>query len=460
MNKDFRKLKISDSLKKNIDILGFKEMTEIQALALPHVLEGKDVTAQAQTGSGKTVAFGLGVLNNVDVKKYQVQALVICPTRELASQVSDELRKLARLVHNLKVLTLFGGTSIGPQIGSLEHGAHIVVGTPGRLLDHIRKKTLSLKSVNTLVLDEADRMLDMGFEEDLSKILESVPPTRQTLLFSATFPEHILKMSQDIQNSPVTLKAKAATSNKNIEQYFYETKKEFRNQTLLALLAKYRPESGIIFCTTKIQCDEVATFLEKSGLSALAIHGDIEQYHRDEIMIRFANGSVSFLVATDVAARGLDIKNLSAVINVELSRDPEVHVHRIGRTGRAGDKGLALSIVTSSERVRLKSIEKLMEKELPLVSAPRKSLAASDINLKPRVKTLKIFGGKKSKLRPGDILGALTKVGGIEGKYIGKINITENNAYVAIDVKFAEQAKRHLLSNRIKNRQFGMKLIY
>lgn len=457
-NRPFKNLPLKLEFHKNLDLLGFNEMTDIQAQSLPLILGGADVIAQAQTGSGKTVAFSLGILSNTIIADQSIQSLVLCPTRELATQVADEIRRLARLTENVKVTVLCGGATIAPQIQSLQHGAHIVVGTPGRVLDHIRRQTLSLREVRTLVLDEADRMLDMGFLDDIRFIIKKVPQSRQTLLFSATFPDEILDLSKGIQKNPVRVSTDNATQNTDIEQLFFESKKGERFATLLSLIHNYKLKSSLIFCTTKSQCNDVAQFLRQRGLVALAIHSDLDQTQRDEAMLRFVNQSMSFLVATDVAARGLDIKDLDSVINFEISRNPEVHVHRIGRTGRAGKKGRAYTIYNRSEVFRLKAIEEYMGCELPR-ECPLKLISDRSLKHKPDMITLKIFGGKKDKIRAGDILGALTKDAGIKAKFIGKINIFEHNSYVAIDKNHAHTAERHLSASKVKNRKYGMKLL-
>lgn len=459
MQRSFKKLNLNTDLLKNLDLLGFHQMTNIQSKALSTILEGKDVIAEAQTGSGKTVAFGLGLLSQIVTADFCVQSLVLCPTRELATQVATEIRRLARMTPNLKVLTLCGGTPIQPQMDSLDRGAHVVVGTPGRIVDHLKKKNLDLTEVNTFVLDEADRMLDMGFEEDIHFIMKRSPRNKQTLLFSATFPDNIAKVSRRIQRDPQHIVGESEIQNSDIEQFFFETKKDEKDAVLLAILQQFKPESSIVFCTTKIQCAEVSRRLRESGVVALALHGDLEQDERHEVMVRFANGSASVLVATDVAARGLDINNLSAVINFELSKDPEVHVHRIGRTGRAGNKGIALSMYNRSEVFRIKAIEKLINKDLPRESKLKRT-QQKKIDLKPVMQTLKIFAGKKSKLRPGDILGALTKEAQIENQFIGKINIFDNISYVAIHKKHIENAVRHLAAAKIKNRNFRLKVLW
>lgn len=426
-------------------------MTPIQAQSLPHVLKGKDLIAQAKTGSGKTAAFGIGLLNTINPRFFGVQALILCPTRELADQVGKEIRKLARFTPNIKLVLLCGGKPFGPQVGSLEHGAHIVVGTPGRIQDHLRKNTLNLDGLKTLVLDEADRMLDMGFAEVMQDIIAQTPKSRQTLLFSATYPDTIKQMSQSIQRNPVTVTVESEHKPNVIEQLFYEVKKHERNNTLLALFEHYQPESTVVFCHTKKQCDEVASLLRDHQIEALAIHGDLEQRERDQVLVRFANNSCSVLVATDVAARGLDIKSLQAVINYELPRDPEIYVHRIGRTGRAGEKGIALSIFTSSEQIRINAIEKYQNK--PCRCDVLESLDRDpNLSLQPSMVTIQIDAGRKSKIRPGDILGALTGDAGLAGSQIGKIDIFDMSSYVAVEPTALRQALNYLANGKIKGR--------
>ncbi len=458
MQNNFKSLGLSEDILKNLDSLSFHKMTNIQAMALPHVLKGVDVIAEAQTGSGKTVAFGLGVLSSVKVKDYFVQSMILCPTRELADQVATEIRKLARLTPNIKILTLCGGTSTRPQVESLQHGAHLVVGTPGRILDHIEKGSLSLKGVKSLVLDEADRMLDMGFADDIRAIIKKTPRSRQTLLFSATFPENIQQMSKDIQAKPLHIKAEKSVQNKDIQQLFFQTPRDHKYGVLTSLLQQYQPSSAIVFCTTKIQTQEVAKYLSIQKVKALALNGDLDQDERTEVVIRFANGSIPILVATDVASRGLDVKDVEAVIHFDLSKDPEVHVHRSGRTGRAGKKGLSLGMYSQNEEYRLQAIEKLINTTFTRNSKLQKSDQKS-INIKTKMDTLKIFAGKKSKLRPGDILGALTKEANIDGKFIGKINILNERSYVAIDSRHIESAIRRLAASKIKNRNYRMKIM-
>jgi ATP-independent RNA helicase DbpA len=457
----FSSLALSAPLLANLDSLGYTEMTPIQAASLPPILEQRDVIAQAKTGSGKTAAFSLGILAKLNPLYFAIQGLVICPTRELADQVSNELRRLARATDNIKVLTLCGGTAMRPQIASLEHGAHIVVGTPGRLIDHIGRGTINLATVQTLVLDEADRMVDMGFYDEIAKIVDVCSPRRQTLLFSATYPDDIRKATQQLLRDPVEIKVESQHADNHIEQLFYLVTPEQRNAAVAQLLHHYQPVSTIAFCNTKIHCRELTEELQAQGISAVALHGDLEQRDRDDVLVRFANQSCSVLVATDVAARGLDIQTLGAVINVDVSKDTEVHIHRVGRTGRAGEKGLALSLATPGEKKWVKLIEDYQGEKVSwhdinelneLDHQPRSHLAAP-------MQSICIMGGKKDKLRPGDLLGALTGDVGLSKEQVGKINVFEFMTYVAISRDIAPTALDKLSRSNIKGRQFRMRLI-
>ena len=450
-NNSFSSLAISKAQVKNLDSLGYKEMTPIQAQSLPHVLKGKDLIARAKTGSGKTAAFGIGVFERINPRFFAVQTLVLCPTRELADQVGKELRRLARSIPNIKLVLLCGGKPFGPQKDSLEHGAHIVVGTPGRIQDHLRRETLNLRDLKTLVLDEADRMLDMGFFDVMTKIITQTPSSRQTLLFSATYPASIKKMCRSILSNPVTVTVEADHLPGVIEQVFYEVKKHERNNSLLALFEHYKPATTLVFCHTKKQCDEVARLLRDHQIEALAIHGDLDQRERDQVLVRFANNSCPVLVATDVAARGLDIKSLQAVINFELPRDAQIYIHRIGRTGRAGEKGLALSIFTKSEQFRVKAIEEYQEKSC--VCDVYASLDRDpDYSLQAPMLTIQLDAGRKHKMRPGDLLGALTGDAGLAGSDIGKIDIFDMSSYVAIERGALRQALNYLANGKVKGR--------
>ena len=452
----FSSLPLSTEFLANLQSLGYQTMTPVQAECLPVTLKGKDVQAQAKTGSGKTAAFGIGLLHKLNTKQFQTQSLVLCPTRELADQVSKELRRLARPVTNTKILTLCGGKPIGPQLASLEFKPHIVVGTPGRVLKHLQKGSLKLHQLKTLVLDEADRMLDMGFHEDIMLIIDNMPSERQTLLFSATLPDEIKNISQAIQTDPVDIQLENQHDNKKIKQIFYEIQKGERLKTLLAILEHYRPESSVVFCNRKQQCQELSDQLWENGFHALALHGDLEQQERDQVLVQFSNRSSSILIATDVAARGLDIKDLSAVINFELTPDPEVHTHRIGRTGRAGKDGYALSLFMPSEVKKLNAIEEFQKSPVRIDSVS--TLKSRDnFKLSPPMVTLSINGGRKNKIRAGDILGALTANTNLPGKQIGKIDIFDNLAYVAVERPIAKQAFKILSEGKIKGRKFRVR---
>lgn len=452
----FSQLGLSPEMLANLSRLGFENPTPIQVGALPHALKGRDLIAMAQTGSGKTAAFGIPLVENLHPRRFVVQALVLCPTRELADQVSKSLRELAVARDNVKVLSLCGGVSIGPQIGSLSHGAHIVVGTPGRIQDHLRKGTLKLDQLKTLVLDEADRMLDMGFQEAVEDIIGQAPEKRQTLMFSATWPDTIRKLSEQYQREPVDVRIDSQAIESDIAERFYEIAPGQQVQALAALLSLHQPASCIAFCTRKQQCDEVAAELNDLGFSALPLHGDLEQRDRDSVLVRFGNQSCSVLVATDVAARGLDIKSLPLVVNVEPARDPEVHTHRIGRTGRAGEQGLAVTFCTPSQAHKINRLEAERKQEVEwggtadLLATP---LKPSD----PAMTTLCIAGGRKDKVRPGDVLGALTGEAGLPGKVVGKIDLFDFQCFVAVEKKSAAMALKRLEQGRIKGRRMRVR---
>ncbi|MDH1631205.1 ATP-dependent RNA helicase DbpA [Pseudomonas mosselii] len=442
----------------NLDALGYASMTPIQAQSLPVILKGQDLIAQAKTGSGKTAAFGIGLLNPINPRYFGCQALVLCPTRELADQVAKELRRLARAEDNIKILTLCGGVSLGPQIASLEHGAHIIVGTPGRIQQHLDKGTLVLDGLNTLVLDEADRMLDMGFFDAIASIIGKTPSRRQTLLFSATYPAGIEQLAKDFMRQPQQVKVEALHSDSQIEQRFIEIDPQQRLEAVTRVLGHYRPQSCVAFCFTKQQCEDLVAHLTAKGIVAQALHGDLEQRDRDQVLTMFANRSSSVLVATDVAARGLDIDGLDLVINVELARDAEIHVHRVGRTGRAGEKGVAISLVAPAEGHRAQAIEDLQNKPLRWEQLDNLKSKGGE-PLLPTMTTLCIGAGRKDKLRPGDILGALTGDAGLPGKQVGKIAIFDFVAFVAVERAVAKQAMQRLNSGKIKGRALKVRII-
>jgi len=457
-NTAFNTLPLSAAMLANLESLGYAQMTPIQAQSLPVILKGMDLIAQAKTGSGKTAAFGIGLLNPINPRYFGCQALIMCPTRELADQVAKELRRLARSEDNIKILTLCGGVSFGPQIASLEHGAHIIVGTPGRIQQHLRKGSLVLDGLNTLVLDEADRMLDMGFYDAIADIIEQTPERRQTLLFSATYPVGIKQLASKFMRDPQQVKAESLHADSQIEQRFYEISPDERMSAVTKVLGHFRPQSCVAFCFTKQQVQETVDHLVAKGFSAVALHGDLEQRDRDQVLAMFANRSTSVLVATDVAARGLDIDALDMVINVELARDSEIHIHRVGRTGRAGESGVAISLVAPAEAHRAQAIEQLQK--APLNWAPLSELVSKGgAPLLPPMSTLLIGAGRKDKVRPGDILGALTGDAGIPGTQVGKIAIFDFQAYVAVDRDVAKQAVQRLNSGKIKGRSLKVRIL-
>ncbi len=447
----FAALSLAPPLAQAIEVLGFSQMTPVQAHTLPSLLAGKDVIAQARTGSGKTVAFGLALLARVDVELARVQVLVLCPTRELADQVSTEVRRLARFINNLRVVTLCGGVPVRTQKPALQAAPHVVVGTPGRILDHLARENLELGGLRVLVLDEADRMLDMGFLPSISAVVEQAPKVRQTLLFSATYPNDIRALSRTLQRDPVAVTVDNVVSRADIEQTFFAVEPSRKIDALAALLLQHRPESALVFCHTRNDVREVCAQLGQRGFSALALHGELEQRERDEVLLRFANRSCAVLVATDVAARGLDIKELAAVISWELPTDPDVHLHRIGRTGRAGHKGQAFALCSPSERERIAGIERTQSEVVRWDKLPD----PEDRNpTRPPMTTLIIDGGRQDKLRAGDLLGALTGDIGLPAEVVGKIDILTRHTYVAIRSDRAERALQGLRAGKIKGKSF------
>ncbi|WP_322979380.1 ATP-dependent RNA helicase DbpA [Pseudomonas sp. C11] len=452
----FSSLPLSAPMQANLAALGYSEMTAIQAASLPLIIKGRDLIAQAKTGSGKTAAFGIGLLHPLNPRYFGCQALVLCPTRELADQVTKELRRLARAADNIKILTLCGGVPFGPQIGSLEHGAHVIVGTPGRVQEHLRKGTLKVDGLNTLVLDEADRMLDMGFFDSIAEIIEQTPARRQTLLFSATYPSGIEQLAARFLRSPERVEVQALHDDGQIEQRFYEIAPTQRLDAVAALLRHFRKQPAVAFCATRQQCTELVERLEAEKISAAALHGDLEQRDRDQVLALFAGRSLSVLVATDVAARGLDIAGLELVINVELARDAEVHIHRIGRSGRAGEKGLAVSLVAPAEAGRAQAIEALQGQTMAWYPLPADN---TSVSLLPPMHTLCIGAGRKDKLRPGDILGALTGDAGLSSDQVGKIALFEFQAYVAVQRDVARKALQRLTEGKIKGRSLRVRMI-
>ena len=455
---DFSVLSLPAHVLANLQQLGYLSMTPIQAAALPVALLGKDLIAQAKTGSGKTAAFALALLANLNARRFAIQALVLCPTRELADQVTLEIRRLARAEENIKVVTLCGGVPLRGQIASLEHGSHIVVGTPGRIMDHLARGNLNLEAMNTLVLDEADRMLDMGFFDDIATVVKQCPKERQTLLFSATYPEGIAKISQQFMKNPQTVKVEAQHEKTKIRQRWYEVKESERLRSVSLVLNHYRPVSTLAFCNPKAQCRDLVAALKGQGFSALALYGELEQRERDQVLAQFANRSCSVLVATDVAARGLDISQLEMVINVDVTPDAEIHIHRIGRTGRADEEGWAISLAAMPEMGSVGKIEQLQKTESDWHKLDELTPASRE-PLRPPMATLQIVGGRKEKIRAGDVLGALTGEAGFTREQVGKISVNEFSTYVAVDRAIAADALHKLALGRVKGKSVRVRLL-
>jgi ATP-independent RNA helicase DbpA len=461
----FTSLPLSPALLGVVQELGFAEMTPIQEQSIPALLEGKDLVGQSKTGSGKTAAFALPLLQKLDLSVRELQGLVLCPTRELSAQVARELRKLGRGLAGLSVLTLAGGQEVREQARALEHGAHLAVGTPGRLVDHLQRRNLKVHRVTTVVLDEADRMLDMGFGEDVGKVLKALPKPRQTVFFSATYPATIRELSAKHQNEPLRVtisdETEAAPQTKELVVHVAP---EHKLDALRWVLQHYRHDSALVFANMKVTVAEIERVLGARQASIASLHGDLEQFDRDRVMAKFRNGSTRVLIATDVAARGIDLDKLDLVVNYELPSQPEIYVHRIGRTGRAGQVGLAVSLCARAEQPRLEAIELYTGSALIAVDRERPPPQAKESRAEPapdaKMETLRLSGGRKDKLRPGDILGALTgEAGGLAGTDIGKIEIHDRFSYVAVAKAAAARAVTSLNAGRIKGKRFKAELV-
>lgn len=457
----FATLNLSPALLPGLDALNLIGMTAIQQQSLPDLLAGRDVLAQAPSGSGKTVAFALGVLQRVELSLTRVQAVVLCPTRELADQVGKQVRKLGIGLPNLKLSLLYGGVPLGPQIASLtQHHPHIVVGTPGRIQELLRKKHLHLGAARLLVLDEADRMLDMGFEEAIREIIGKLPSQRQNLLFSATFPDAIRTLAGRLLRDPLEVHVEGQAEAPAIDERFFEVDLTRKPSALAAILEAERPESCVVFCNTRQDVNTVTIDLSGRGVSALALHGELEQRDRDEVLLRFANRSCRVLIASDVAARGLDIEALAMVVNYELPTDADTYRHRIGRTARAGLSGYAISLVSPREMPRALAMESARGERLCWGVVPSVATrGCGKHTLTAAMVSLRIDAGKTDKLRAGDILGALTGDAGLPGAAIGKIDIFPTRAYVAIAREHAATALKRLQAGRIKGRNFRVQRV-
>jgi ATP-independent RNA helicase DbpA len=440
--------KLSQPIINNLNQLNYKFMTPIQEATIPILMKRRDIIARAKTGSGKTAAFGIPTIDSIDISNYNPQALILSPTRELADQVAKELRRLARYRENLKIITLCGGTPMAPQISSLSRGAHIIIGTPGRLQDHLSRETIYLKDIKKLVLDEADRMLDMGFYDEIIKIISNISKDRHTMLFSATYPENIERLAREILKDHLSIEVDTIHHEDAIKELVFKVTKDSKIDTLLAILKSYKPKKALIFCNTKVETLRVTNSLYDRGFSVSDLQGDLDQRERNETLLRFANGSTKILVATDVASRGLDVDDISLVINYDIPHKADKYTHRIGRTARAGSDGVAITLSTHKDNEKLQeytsNIEYLSISQLKVDE--RYSMEAN-------YTTISINGGKRSKLRPGDIVGTLIKEVDIPVEHIGKIDIFEIYSYVAIDNKSIMKAIEGLKTAKIKKRR-------
>ena len=516
----FEEMGLSEEIQKAVRYMGFEEASPIQAKAIPAMISGIDLIGQAQTGTGKTAAFGIPILEKVDPKLKKLQAIVLCPTRELAIQVADEIRNLSRYMHGIKVLPIYGGQDIVKQIRSLKSGTQIVIGTPGRVMDHMRRKTMKLDFVHTVVLDEADEMLNMGFREDIEFVLSGVPEERQTVLFSATMPKPIMEITKKFQNNAKVIKVtKKELTVPNIEQYYYDVKPKKKEEVLSRLLDIYSPRLSVVFCNTKKQVDLLVNALLGRGYFAAGLHGDMKQEQRDRVMQGFRTGKTEILVATDVAARGIDVDEVEAVFNYDLPQDDEYYVHRIGRTGRAGREGRAFSFVLGKEVYKLKEIQRYCKTKIYAQKVPslndvantkmenilddvERVIEQEDLDMminaiEERVNNseftamdmaaafLKIccgmtednknteendweFGdtgagedgmvrlfiniGKKQRVRPGDILGAIAGESGMDGKLIGTIDMYDKYTFVEVPREYAREVLNAMKNVKIKGK--------
>lgn len=517
----FNEMNLDERILKAVKELGYEEATSIQANAIPPALLGEDILGQAQTGTGKTAAFAIPLLNRINPKNKNLQAIVLCPTRELALQVSKEIRKLSQYMHSIKLVPVYGGQDIVKQIKSLKGGAQIIVGTPGRVMDHMRRRTVKFANINCVVLDEADEMLDMGFREDIETILAEVPEERQTMLFSATMPKPILEITKRYQKNAKNIKVvNKELTVENIEQYYFEVRRNYKDEILSRVIDIYNPELSIIFCNTKKKVEEVANDLQNRGYFAEGLHGDLKQVQRDRVMGNFRSGKTEILVATDVAARGLDVKGVDLVINYDLPQDDEYYVHRIGRTGRAGKSGLALSFVSGKEVYKLKEIQRYCHTKIKLKPVPSlhdvtntrvdgifrelsaiieeedltrvTELLESKINeedftaLDVAAAFLKLYlsskesptepieedtdmestesgmvrlfinVGKKDKIKPGDILGAIAGEAGISGKLVGEIKMYDKYTFVEVPFENGKEVLFAMKNARIKGKKINI----
>ena len=516
----FEEMCLDTRIMRAIAEMGFEQPSPIQAQSIPIAVEGKDMIGQARTGTGKTASFGIPMLQRINPKDKTLQAIVLCPTRELAIQSANEIRKLAKFLHGIKVLPIYGGQEISKQIRSLKGGVQIVIGTPGRVMDHLRRHTLKPQTVDIVVLDEADEMLNMGFREDIETILGQLPEERQTMLFSATMPKPILEIAKRYLHEPEIVKViqKELTVPK-IEQYYYEVNPRKKNEVLSRLLDMYDPSLSLVFCNTKRKVDELVADLKGRGYFAEGLHGDMKQSQRDRVMNGFRNGRTDILVATDVAARGIDVDDVEAVFNYDVPQDDEYYVHRIGRTGRAGREGRAFTLVVGKEIYKLKDIqrycktkirrqpipsvndvaaikvEKLLEQAGELIATDglgrmmdlleeyldgsdysATEMAAAllamqlgetstqtlpkeefgDTGAEPGMVRMFMNIGKKDRVRIGDILGAVAGESGMEGALVGTIDMYDNFSFVEVPQEYAAAVLEAMTHSKIKGRRVNM----
>lgn len=517
----FEELTISSKLMKGIVEMGFEEATPIQAQAIPAIMEGRDIVGQAQTGTGKTAAFAIPVLEKIQLDSKKLQAVILCPTRELAIQVAEEIRKISRYTHGIKILPVYGGQDIVKQIRSLKEGVQIVIGTPGRVMDHMRRKTVKFDNVHTVVLDEADEMLNMGFREDIETILHDTPEDRQTILFSATMPQPIMEIAKIYQKDAQIIRVvKKDLTVANIEQFYLEVRPNNKDEVLSRLLDMYNPKLSIIFCNTKRKVDELTTALQGRGYFAEGLHGDLKQQQRDRVMDSFRKGKTEILIATDVAARGIDVENVDIVFNYDIPQDEEYYVHRIGRTGRAGKAGLAFSFARGKELYKLKDIQRYCKTKIKVIQPPSlndiKNIRVDSIfkelnsviqneNLEPIMSMIEkrideedsttmdlaaaffhiylnskeaevhkdeqdygdtgasdgmvrlfINIGKKQKVTPGNILGAIAGESGIAGKLVGSIDMYDNYTFVEVPSEVAGEVLLAMKNVKIKGKSINI----
>lgn len=516
----FDELDLCPQIVRAVKEMGFEAATPIQARAIPVIMEGRDVIGQAQTGTGKTAAFGIPLLQKIDPKNRKLQAIVLCPTRELAIQVADEIRRLCKFMHGIKVLPIYGGQDIGKQIRSLKGGIQLIIGTPGRVMDHMRRHTLKFDQLHTIVLDEADEMLNMGFREDIEMILKDVPEERQTILFSATMPQPILDITKNYQRDAQLVRVvKKELTVQNIDQYYYEVKEKNKEEVLSRLLDMYNPRRALVFCNTKRRVDELTGALQGRGYFAEGLHGDMKQSQRDRVMNGFRNGKTEILIATDVAARGIDVDDVEAVFNYDLPQDDEFYVHRIGRTGRAGRVGKAFTFIVGKEVYKLKDIQRycktkiyaqpipslndvsaikadkilnniadtiqnenlsamvdLIEQRLNEEDYTAMDIAAAflkqamgsgdteqqdefefgDTGAEEGMVRLFINIGKKQNVRPGDILGAIAGESGMPGRLVGCIDMYDKYTFVEVPKDRARDVLRAMEHSKIKGKSINI----